>query len=287
MKIPDVIRLYHTFSFYIPPYLMPARPRRCLDFGAPEKIEASFEIKISPIHFILRMSARREEVLGLVATALATNQPTDAYEQEIIDNFSEYIKHGQFASLSLPFLLKIIRKGRLKIEPDAICRLFVDSVPYNDYNSLQLLGVVNFRAVSTPALLQLREVATADGGTLSFPFIGELVQLRGDLEASKQCGGARHHDYDDDGVCKRCTGAKCIAGAGGLTETHNFLEDGRCGVCGAPRCRYDSLHVFNYDGHCHICGKAQPTRCEIVGCQTVGNAPNCSICGKPVAKATE
>jgi hypothetical protein len=231
------------------------------------------------------MSARRQQVLGLVSAALAANASTDEYDQEVIDNFSEYVKDGPFSALPLPYLLKILGKGRLKIEPDAVLRLFVDNFPYNEYNSLQLLSSVNFRAASTQALLQLREVATSDGGTVAFPFIAELVRLRGDLEAARQCGGARLHDYADNGVCKRCKGGKCIPGPSGASETHNFLEDGRCGVCGAPRCQFDSLHVFNYDGHCHICGKSQPTRCEIVGCQAVGNAPNCSICGKPVAGA--
>jgi hypothetical protein len=235
-------------------------------------------------HFTSIMSARRQEVLELVLKALNDKTPTVELEDEVIKDFDEYVKLDPFASLPLPFLVKVVTKGRLKISGDDVCKLFVNNVPYNSYQSIQLLGPVNFRNVSTPALLPMREVADADGNTIPLPFVAEIVAARAALEETKQCGGARVHDYNEAGVCKRCGGGKCLEGTGGLTKTHDFGDDGRCAVCGAPRCQFDSLHVFNYDGHCHICGKAQPTRCEIVGCQAIGHNPNCAICGKPIKK---
>jgi hypothetical protein len=230
------------------------------------------------------MSARRLEVLELVLKALNEKTSTDELVQEIIDGFEEYVKIDQFASLPLPFLERVVTKGRLKIAADDVCKLFVNNVPYNNYESIRLLGSVNFRNVSSSALLPMREVATADAGLLPLPFFSEILAGRNELEEAKKCGGARAHEYNEKGVCKRCGGGKCIDTAGGLTKTHDFGDDGRCAICGAPRCHFDNLHVFNYDGHCHICGKAQPTRCEIVGCQAAGTSSNCAICGKPIKK---
>jgi hypothetical protein len=227
--------------------------------------------------------ATREAVLEEVFTALREDKPTADYEQRIINEFKDFVRLGQFPALGLPFLVKILEKGRLKINPDDVCRLFVDSVPYNGYESVVLLKVVNFRHVSTTALLTMRQVSGANGALLEFPMIVELIRLRDELTQAEKCGGPRVHDFNDAGRCKRCHDGKCIP-EGTLWKVHDYGEDGRCLVCGEPRCKIDALHVFNYDGHCHICGKAQPTRCEVVGCQTIGNAPNCSICGKPVNK---
>jgi hypothetical protein len=131
----------------------------------------------------------------------------------------------------------------------------------------------------------MREISSGDGDPIVLPMFNELIAIREAIEKAQECGGARIHDYTEEGVCKRCKSGKCIQKDGSqLSEVHNFGEDGRCSVCGAPRCVYDSLHVFNYDGHCHICGKAQPTRCEIVGCQAAGTSNVCAICGKPVEK---
>jgi hypothetical protein len=229
------------------------------------------------------MTATREAILGEVFTALRENKPTIEFEQKIIDEFKDFVRFEQFAALRLSFLVRIVEKGRLKINPDHVCRLFVDNVAYNGSDSVVLLKGVNFHNVSTATLLTMRQVAGADGAFFEFPMITELIATREALEHALQCGGARAHDFDERGICRKCNNQKCIA-EGSLWKVHEYGDDGRCLVCGAPRCQLDSLHVFNYDGHCHICGKSQPTRCEIVGCQAVGTNPNCSICGTLIKK---
>jgi hypothetical protein len=231
------------------------------------------------------MSARRQEVIDLVFAALKDGNKTTELEPEIVNEFNEYVRIPQFAALPLPFLTKLVGSSRLKISPDDVCKLFADNIAYNGYNSIALLGSVNFRAVSTETLLRLRELTGPDDQTITLPIIVELIAVREAIAKSQECGGARIHDFDEKGLCKRCKCAKCIQKEGvPIADVHTYADDGRCSVCGAPRCHFDNLHVFNYDGHCHICGKAQPTRCEIVGCQAAGGKDVCAICGKPIVK---
>jgi hypothetical protein len=232
------------------------------------------------------MYAQREQVIEQLFTALAEHKTTADLEQEVIAHFDEYVRHQRFSALPLHFLLKIVAAGRLKIAPDDVCQLFINNVPYNGYGSFALLGRVNFHGVSTQMLLQMNEITGAEGEVMTLPMIVELIAVRDAVSKAQECGGARLHDFGEGGVCKRCGCGKCIQKDGcQLADVHNFGDDGRCTVCGAPRCMYDSLHVFDYDGHCHVCGRAQPTRCDIVGCQPAGSGTVCDICGKPVKKA--
>jgi hypothetical protein len=226
------------------------------------------------------MSTKRNAVLDAVCAAVQANQPTTELEAMIFQDIGEYIKMDRFAALPFRFLLRLVEVGSLKLSADQVCQIFVGTVPYNGYESIQLLKNCNFRAASDQALQQMREIIMQDGVVLKLPMIGEIIALRDDLAVAQECLGARTHDFDCNGICKKCYQGRCIGGSGVLTAVHNFSDDGRCGVCGAPRCKFDNLHVFNYDGHCYICGKAQPTRCEVVGCKAIHGEPNCSICGK-------
>jgi hypothetical protein len=232
------------------------------------------------------MAAKREETIRAIAAALAAKTPTAEYEATIVNEFGEFVKNPLFASLGLPFLLKIVRTGSRKISPDAVCQLFVDSVPYDQYASLQLLENVNFSNVSTSTLLQMREISMQDGLPLRLPLVVEIINLRAAITEAQHCGGPRIHEYNDKEVCAKCQNGKCPFGraAGGLTNVHQFGPDGRCAVCGIPRCNFDNLHPFNYDGHCHICGKGQPTKCDIVGCMAGPDGKVCGVCGKAIAK---
>jgi hypothetical protein len=146
------------------------------------------------------MSARRQEVIEQVFAALQNHTPTTALESLILANFEEYVRVPQFPSLPLPFLLNIVTTGRLKIHSDDICKLFVENVPYNGYNSLALLSHVNFHAVSTSTLLQMREIPGSDGEVVLLPIIAELIQVRDSIAKAQECGGARIHDFDENGV---------------------------------------------------------------------------------------
>jgi hypothetical protein len=235
-------------------------------------------------HFF--MASKREETIKAVAKALTDKAPTAEYETSIANEFGEFVKNPLFAALPLPFLLKIVRSGGRRVTPDAICQLFVDNVPYSQYPALQLLETVNFSNVSTSVLLQMREVAMEDGLPMRLPLVIELVNLRAALNEAQQCGGPRIHEYNASDICIRCNNGRCPYGRakGGLTNVHQFDVDGRCSICGVPRCNFDNLHPFNYDGHCHICGKAQPSKCEIVGCQASPDGKTCAICGKALVK---
>jgi hypothetical protein len=232
-------------------------------------------------------AVQRDTTIKAVADAIAAKQPTAQYEAEIIDNFDAYVKHPALASLPIPFLLKLARADARKVQADAVCQLFVDVVPYAEYAALQLLELVNFSNVSTSTLLQMREISMSDGQPLRLPLVVELINLRATLQETQQCVGPRIHEYNYNDQCIKCQNGKCPYGknTGQLTNTHTFGVDGRCTVCGFPRCRFDNLHPFNYDGHCHICGKAQPSKCEIVGCMPTPDGTKCAICGKPIQKA--
>jgi hypothetical protein len=232
------------------------------------------------------MALKREETIRAVAKALAEKTPTAEYESAIVGEFGEYVKNPLFASLSLPFLLKIVRSGGRKISSDAVCQLFIDSVPYNQYASVQLLETVNISTVSTSVLLQMRELAMDDGLPLRLPLVVEIVNLRAAIQEAQQCGGPRIHEYNEKDICTKCNNGKCPYGRakGALSNVHQFGVDGRCAICGVPRCNFDGLHPFNYDGHCHICGKSQPSKCEIVGCMPAPDGKTCGVCGKPLTK---
>jgi hypothetical protein len=227
------------------------------------------------------MSPHSDEVLAEVFDALRANAPTTELEDEIVRHFGEYAKDDRFGAVSLPFLLKLVSKGKLQISPDDVCRLFIDVVPYNGYSGLALLGGVNFRRVSTPTLLQMREISAGDGAMMVLPIVDELIASRAALDRAMLCDGPRRHEFDDPGVCRLCRAGVCLGKTpDGFAQVHRFGDEGRCLVCGAPRCNVDGLHVFNIDGHCHLCGKAQPTRCDIVGCQPGPEPDFCAICDR-------
>lgn len=214
-----------------------------------------------------------------VVKAIAANKPTTEWETHMIKHFSIYVKHDRFASLPLDFLVKLVDQGARMIDPNDICRLFVDTVPYNHWDSLKLLQKVCFKLVSDDRLMAMESVAFGDD-EMKLPMISEIFRLRRSLDKATDCDSPRRHSFNESGTCTKCKQGKCVSHSG----VHCFGDDGRCETCGRPRCAYDSLHVFNYDGHCHICGKTQLTRCEIVGCQSIPNNPNCQICGKLVKK---
>jgi hypothetical protein len=232
------------------------------------------------------MAAKREETIRAAVKALADKAPTGELETAILAEFNEYVKSPLFASLDLPFLLKLVRSGGRKISPDAVCQLFIDNVPYSRYAAVQLLETVNISAVSTSVLLQMRELAMDDGVPLRLPLVVEIVNLRAAINESQHCGGPRSHEFNEKDVCTKCNNGKCPYGRakGNLANVHTWDVDGRCSVCGVPRCNFDGLHPFNYDGHCHICGKSQPSKCDIVGCMPAPDGKTCGVCGKPLTK---
>mgnify|MGYP001066093812 CR=1 FL=1 len=230
-----------------------------------------------------------DAVLDKLQEALQNKQPAGEFEQQIADNFENYLKNPRLPSLSIECLLRILDKGLNKITADQNCLLFINCVPYHEYNSIRLLAKTNFKHVSNETLLQMRQISMGDGTTLDLPMINELLRSREECNQFKDCTGPRAHTFTAKGVCIKCNEGKCPRPCeyDGLSYTHVYGDDGRCSICGAPRCKYDNLHPFNYDGHCHICGKKQPTRCEIVGCQEIPGNPNCPVCGKPLPKKDE
>ncbi|KAK8889038.1 hypothetical protein M9Y10_033781 [Tritrichomonas musculus] len=230
-----------------------------------------------------------DQVLNKLSEALQNKQPTAEYEQQIADSFENYLKLQQLPSLPIECLLRILDKGMGKITANQNCILMINAVPYHEYNSLRLIAKTNFHNVTDDVLLQLRQISMGDGTTLDLPMINELIAQREETRKFQDCVGPRRHTFTTKGVCTKCHNGKCPRPCEyeGLSYTHIYADDGRCNICGAPRCKYDGLHPFNYDGHCHICGKKQPTRCEIVGCQEIPGNPNCPICGKPLRKEGE
>ncbi|OHS98616.1 hypothetical protein TRFO_34989 [Tritrichomonas foetus] len=230
-----------------------------------------------------------DAVIDGLLQAVQNKQPTAEAETTIANNFENYLKNQRLPSLPFDVLLRILDKGMGKITPDQNCSLFVNAVPYHEYAAIRLIEKTNFHNVSTEALMQMRNISMGDGTTLDLSLVRELIAARDEVERFKDCVGPRSHTFTTKGVCTKCNNGKCprACDVPGCAYVHVYADDGRCSICGAPRCRYDGLHPFNYDGHCHICGKKQPTRCEIVGCQEIPGNPNCPVCGKPLQKEEE
>lgn len=230
------------------------------------------------------MSQQREAIIKQVRDLFDAKPPVSELFLKMVNNFDEYLRDGTVESLPLNILRQLVHflgpKGE-KLTGDQVCRLFVLTVPYNEMESLSLLSGVNFHNVSSEVLQSMRVIPYGDGKEMKNPFVTELLNLRNQIDEFNECARPRYHDFDEKGICKRCKQGKCVTPCeNGLSAVHKYGEDGRCAVCGEPRCRYDNLHPYNYDGHCHICGKAQVSRCEAVGCQRVPGSDKCPICGK-------
>lgn len=226
----------------------------------------------------------REQALKHLREVYEAKPPVAGMLNEIVPYFEDYLRDGHVEALPLP-LLKIlvnyVGPEGIKLTANQVCRLFVHAVPYHEYGALTLLENVNFHNVSDDVIATMSVVPYGDGLEMKNPFISEIIALRKKIVENNECGRPRIHDFAENNVCKRCHQAKCVAQEqAGLTTVHKYGDDGRCIVCGEPRCKYDNLHPYNYDGHCHICGKAQASRCDVVGCQRIPGSDKCPICGK-------
>ena len=185
-------------------------------------------------------------IQGVLQAIQEKKSPAEG-EQTIADNFENYLKNPRLPSLPLESLLRILDKGMNKITADQNCILFVNAVPYHEYNAIKLIGKTNFHNVSNEVLMQMREISMGDGTSITLPIVRELLRAREEVEKFKDCQGPRVHTFTTKGVCTKCNNGKCPrpCDVPGCSYVHVYGDDGRCSVCGAPRCQYDGLHPFN------------------------------------------